>query len=340
MKKLLLKNLDELAKIMPVISELEQRSYIGGGNGTQKDPYTVEEFYIMSANKLWTGGYVVGWGYTFADAVATGSYSSGNSNNIPGSSGYWGYDIDGSGYINGNSSNPSGGSSGNNDDTGYWDPNNGGYIYGSGGGGGGGATNGGNNNGGSTNPYVNPNEGYDYDAYYQYLASVAQTHIISQASIKGIDLSKMDIVYDPRRPLSVAWVLDDNKMYVSQSFFLKSEKEKLSIAIHEYIHITEDKNFSKTVKELDTAIKLPDPPQNIKNYILNKYCENKDLSYQDYLTYKSFRDPQYYKNELNAYKKDKEYVPDLGTDDANLERDFRLWFYDEMRKKSEENYYK
>ena len=59
MKQLSRKNLDELAKVMPVISEMEQRSFIGGGSGTFTDPYTEEEYERMIASGTWEGGYVL-----------------------------------------------------------------------------------------------------------------------------------------------------------------------------------------------------------------------------------------------------------------------------------------
>lgn len=44
MRKLTRKSLDELAKMLPVIEELFQMSYVGGGDGISANPYTVAEF--------------------------------------------------------------------------------------------------------------------------------------------------------------------------------------------------------------------------------------------------------------------------------------------------------
>ncbi len=44
MRKLTRKSLDELAKTLPVIEESFQMSYVGGGDGTSANPYTVAEF--------------------------------------------------------------------------------------------------------------------------------------------------------------------------------------------------------------------------------------------------------------------------------------------------------
>lgn len=59
MKKLERKNLDELAKVMPVICESKQREFVGGGSGTSCDPYTYEEFERMLSSGTWQGGYVL-----------------------------------------------------------------------------------------------------------------------------------------------------------------------------------------------------------------------------------------------------------------------------------------
>ncbi len=74
MKKLTKQSLDELAKVMPVLSEEVQISLIGGGDGSMSNPYTVQEFDQMSDSGTWTGGYVSGLGYigtTSVTVVAT-----------------------------------------------------------------------------------------------------------------------------------------------------------------------------------------------------------------------------------------------------------------------------
>lgn len=63
MKTLEKKSLDELAEVMPVIGELEQKSYIGGGMGTDTCPFTQEEMDRMMASGTWEQGYVEGLGY-------------------------------------------------------------------------------------------------------------------------------------------------------------------------------------------------------------------------------------------------------------------------------------
>ena len=52
MKKVSRKNLDELAKVMPILCETEQRMFVGGGSGTATEPYTMEEFEHMLAIRL------------------------------------------------------------------------------------------------------------------------------------------------------------------------------------------------------------------------------------------------------------------------------------------------
>ncbi len=83
MKKLTRKNLDELAKVMPVLSEKTQKSFIGGGCGSQNNPYSEAEYESMLASGTWNGGFVENWGYvsSYGDFVVTGSYN-GDSYNI------------------------------------------------------------------------------------------------------------------------------------------------------------------------------------------------------------------------------------------------------------------
>lgn len=52
MKKLTRRSLDELAIAMPVINEFQQKTFIGGGDGSQGNPYTVAEFYYMSESGI------------------------------------------------------------------------------------------------------------------------------------------------------------------------------------------------------------------------------------------------------------------------------------------------
>lgn len=54
------KSLEELAKSLPVIEKSIQMGFIGGGNGTSSDPYTLAEFDSMSDSGNWNGGFVMG----------------------------------------------------------------------------------------------------------------------------------------------------------------------------------------------------------------------------------------------------------------------------------------
>lgn len=59
MRKLTRKNLDELAKVMPALNEHVMGTYIGGGNGSQADPYTELEFDNFLSSGYFPGGYVL-----------------------------------------------------------------------------------------------------------------------------------------------------------------------------------------------------------------------------------------------------------------------------------------
>lgn len=103
MKKLTRKTLDEMAGTMPRISEIVQRSFIGGGTGTKEDPFTEQEFNSILASGSWLGGYVKDWGYVGMETTVTpsGSYTPKGGefvtagdllyeSNVDNKSGFWG----------------------------------------------------------------------------------------------------------------------------------------------------------------------------------------------------------------------------------------------------------
>ena len=150
MRQLTRKNLDELAKEMPVISEIQQKAFIGGGNGTSTSPYTAAEYTALCASGTWDGGYVDGWGYVLQEVVVTGSYSGSENNYSSGSNGSGNFGFDPNQW--GGRGDPSfwGIPSGNVSDSGSSDYS-GWYSYPSGyNDGGGSANSGGSSNGGSS----------------------------------------------------------------------------------------------------------------------------------------------------------------------------------------------
>lgn len=70
MLKLTRKSLDELAQRMPVLSEKVQSSFIGGGNGLKKDPYTMSEYRAM--------GYAFEYGWVLLDGKFTPEFMTEN----------------------------------------------------------------------------------------------------------------------------------------------------------------------------------------------------------------------------------------------------------------------
>lgn len=60
MKKLTRASLAELAKTKNMISFRDQQRYVGGGIGTQEDPFTYTEFMNSFQGKNWNGGWVQG----------------------------------------------------------------------------------------------------------------------------------------------------------------------------------------------------------------------------------------------------------------------------------------
>lgn len=77
MKKILKYSLEDLAKVIPSISEKEQLEYIGGSAlGTSENPYIRAQFDLMINNGTWAGGFVVGLGYVAAGHSVYGSTGS------------------------------------------------------------------------------------------------------------------------------------------------------------------------------------------------------------------------------------------------------------------------
>lgn len=58
MKKLTKLSLDELSLVLPILTEKEQSSYFGGGDGSISSPYTILEWAAISQTDQWHGGYV------------------------------------------------------------------------------------------------------------------------------------------------------------------------------------------------------------------------------------------------------------------------------------------
>ena len=70
MRRLTRKSLSELAQKMPVLSENVQSSFIGGGNGLKKTPYTMSEYKAM--------GYAFDYGWVLLDGKFTPEFMTEN----------------------------------------------------------------------------------------------------------------------------------------------------------------------------------------------------------------------------------------------------------------------
>lgn len=80
-------------------------------------------------------------------------------------------------------------------------------------------------------------------------------------------------------------------------------------------------------------------PSHLKKYLVNTYFEGiyNEEELSGFLSYNFVKDPQYYRNELNAYMKEKELCPDV-SESYTQEREYRIWFYGEMIKEAEKYY--
>ena len=72
MRKLTKASLSELAESKEIMSFSEQRNYVGGGNGSEEDPFTVFEFRELVDHGNWTGGWVTGVSKMGYQVVNTG----------------------------------------------------------------------------------------------------------------------------------------------------------------------------------------------------------------------------------------------------------------------------
>lgn len=186
MRKVTRKSLDELAKVMPVISEESQKMYVGGTSGytggdppsgptgssdggwtppppvpgplgSPSNPYSIDEALGLMNGGHWGGGYVSGWGYVSAEVEVNSPTGS-----IPPTGYVGGYDggYDGSsggGYVGGYDGG-SGGSYVGGYDGGYVGGYDGGSNGGAGGGSGGssGSGTGGGSGSGNNSSYMPP----------------------------------------------------------------------------------------------------------------------------------------------------------------------------------------
>lgn len=62
-KRITRATLNELEKEMLPLSEQEQQAYLGGGAGTESDPYTLYEFLMLRAGGDQRGCWVLSQGY-------------------------------------------------------------------------------------------------------------------------------------------------------------------------------------------------------------------------------------------------------------------------------------
>lgn len=76
-RKITVGTLAELAKRMPVLSEEVQRSFIGGGDGTQTNPFTESEFDKFLSSGHFPGGYVLFNGDTSGTYISASCGTSG-----------------------------------------------------------------------------------------------------------------------------------------------------------------------------------------------------------------------------------------------------------------------
>ena len=308
-RKLTRKSLYELALIMPVLSEEVQRRYVGGGDGSESNPYTIEEYDGMVNAGTWYGGYVEGWGYTFGDLEVTGSIS-GSQNGVSGSyDGEW-EDWD-------NDSGPQGGSGYWGDSGNYWGDTGNYFDDGYNTGVGGGSSSGGGNNG------------------LQSKWNQIKPQISSQLAAYGYNLSGYNIlIFD--KPFRAGKDFSNN-VNLGESFFYMPQNDQTSVLIHELIHIDRDIAYDSSVK---IVISIDDFKfsNTMSNDVFEYYKSiNFGDSIDEVLTIlqgyteedRTLSDPQKYLNEINAYEEEKRIFPNV-SEQYRKEREAMIYYYQEL----------
>lgn len=87
-KRLTVQMLEKLHREQGLLSKEMQRHYVGGGNGSLSDPYTMDEYYTMLNSGTWTGGYIqsidgIRYGYP-ETRVYSGGYTDSSGIFVPG----------------------------------------------------------------------------------------------------------------------------------------------------------------------------------------------------------------------------------------------------------------
>ena len=344
MRKLTKKNLDELAGMMPRISEIEKMSIVGGGSGTKEDPYTIDEFDSMCDNDNWKGGFVVGQGYVAGQVTVVGSGSSESSDGSGSNSGNWGDLFPGgnttpSGYWN--TPDSSGNSTSGNCSGGMWvsgvwveDPNNNQNDNGNTSGG---AISGGGISSGDGNQNNKYRETWQKNKSFYY----------KMAAFLGVDLNAVQIEVGI---IGAAYAgSNGSKIIIGYNFFqqLSNENDRVTVLIHEMFHVLYDTPYNvgdKKAIQGDLVANINEAPGFVKEYAdmyldkdgVQKLIDRKE-EYGDFISYAELKPPTAYENELKTYKKEIEYCPDsFVSKEYALERKYKIWKYELLLEKSKE----
>lgn len=227
-------------------------------------------------------------------------------------------------------------------------PYNGGYpsSYGSygysGGGGGSWGGSGGSSSGESIyDPYAVISQVLNNSTYYVTFAQKWEAMEAAYRKIltdRGINLYGVDFYYSDERNAK-AWKVSQfgRDIAIGMNFFKLSIEDSVAVLIHEYTHVDSDiALISHKKKDLEICY-YDDVPESMKQYVNNTYFNNRateiDLKY-----YFSFQelviDSNYYKNEVNAYTREKELCPNVSLN-YQKERDFRIWYYEKLAELAE-----
>jgi hypothetical protein len=279
--------------------------------GSASNPYSYNQAIAMMNSGTWTGGYVMGYGYMPQEVNITPSYGGG-------------------------------GGGGGGSDSSYVQPGNTGSCL------------------GDLHPVPDTESSHPpYNDDMSVITGVApgatpreiwaETKYVYFRLAKelGIDLYSLDKrIHVSSERSANAWVDNvDRSINLGNGFFQMNIQDRLAVLIHEYTHLGQN-TPSTVVKDLSEPVLLANGliPPDIDKYIRENHIDDypnpisPGLQYAEYIKQYTIASPVYYENELNAYLEEKRLCPNVSASYAR-EREFRIWYYSELLKISQEYYF-
>lgn len=191
----------------------------------------------------------------------------------------------------------------------------------------------------------------DYSGNSDYLPSascrnLSQAQLLMPLMLKrmGVDISNIKIKDTPDCLTGYAR-RDGGDIAICSKFYTGglSLYEQAGVVYHEVYHIRNDDPIRTFIKNVN--MQLGQPPVEIMNYLRSKCEGNIPTGYTSWdevilkvdLAFYSMASPEYYSNEINAYKAEIEKITYVTTS-YDMERKYNLWAYERKYELSKANY--